>query len=391
MKARYKYLLIGILFGCAFPMGAITLEKILNPRYSIIELHKNNPLLYMIDSAPFILGIFSMIGGLYYEKSLEVQEALKSSYNRLRKLSQVIKNDAEELAESGGFIHRDTNRLHEKSKDIYLSADSITKATLKQESETKALRKTFNNYNDRIIEQESYLKDLNEDLKAIEDLQLKVSHSIDHLEKQSLETVKESKFVTDIVEETHRRANNVRTASHQIQSIAEDTNLLALNASIEAARAGESGKGFAVVADEIRKLSLETSRFSSTIVEEIEALVLASNHAKEKIRDIDGSIQEQRNQVNILDDSLMAMNKETAVMKALASKLNETSAVMHNSKDTIDHSIDVLNEKTQETAKECDVILPIIDDENDLVSEINKVADSLVTIADSLKNTVTDL
>jgi methyl-accepting chemotaxis protein len=110
------------------------------------------------------------------------------------------------------------------------------------------------------------------------------------------DTLSRMRSIADSVRETAHKVQELGARSDQIgkivgviDDIADQTNLLALNAAIEAARAGEQGRGFAVVADEVRKLAERTTKATKEIAEMIEAVQGETRTAVEKMRS--GTVQ----------------------------------------------------------------------------------------------------
>ena len=310
------------------------------------------------------------------------------------------------LDEKLGEVVRDTKKmtaeLSDSSMNLSTSSDQASQASNQVSSAVNDIAKGATNQADSVQNASNDTSSMDSDIDQISEnvTQLKeyASEMRDSCDK-TVEAInlltRQSENVTDSVNEigntinsTNESVQDIARFSDAITDIANQTNLLSLNASIEAARAGEAGRGFAVVADEIRDLADQSKNSADEISSIVEKLLADSESSVANMGRLTDSfnIQEEKlsttkDEMNIMIDKVKSVADSVEVIAGRVEGLS-------SSKTSLTDIISDLSAISQENAASTEETNASMEELASTFAVINEAAVSLKQLAENLKKTV---
>lgn len=251
-----------------------------------------------------------------------VKQGSNTMDNLAKELDAAVAESAQLLDSAGDTVGSLESTLEQQNQKISMNNSSLRNILIS----IRALNGQINSQSSSVAEASSSLDKMQEHLVAISSNTNRVNSHMDEL----FTAVESVRLLQDelgqLVGATSGKSDSLTMVNEAIEAIADQTNLLAMNAAIEAAHAGDTGKGFAVVADEIRKLSEE----SSAQLKESKDNITAINTSIASIVQLTNKLEKVVEDIFQKANNVHRLSQENGA--AITSNLNEISLILNDVK-----------------------------------------------------------
>ena len=212
---------------------------------------------------------------------------------QLVKILTKVHEGSAALLKAGNELSDMTNQTSQTADEISRAVEDISRGAVSQADEIENVSGNIISIGEEIAGIVNGVTELDHTSEEMEASRSSTMTIVDALSVSNQKTLDAIAKIGEQIKTTNDSANKIDEAIQIITSIAEETNLLSLNASIEAARAGDQGKGFAVVANQIQKLAEQSNDSSQKIAETIAQLIQDSNKTVDVMQEVEQIINEE--------------------------------------------------------------------------------------------------
>lgn len=301
--------------------------------------------------------------------------------NSIQEVSEQVAGSSEELAQSSDEVKIGAHQIAETMQEL-------AEGTEKQANNSVELASIMNSFSTNVSHMNEKGKNMSVYSNQVQTLTQEGSQLMDNSTTQMKTIDKIVSGAVGKVESLSTKSKEISKLVQVINEIADQTNLLALNAAIEAARAGEHGKGFAVVADEVRKLAEQVSfsvkdisEIVTKIQDETEQVTLSLQSGYKEVTKGTHQIGQTEETFHKINTAIVSMNDN---IKDVVNSLNDFS----DSTIKINTAIDDIASISQESAAGVEETTATVEQTASSMQELNNSSEELAKLAEKLNQQV---
>ncbi len=312
-------------------------------------------------------------------------KALAKLTDKLRDVIGQVKNSADTLLTAGEDLHELATHTEVTANEISHAVDDVSHGAVSQAEDIENATLSVGEMGttiEMIVSKVDNLNKTSDDMKTAGDDASKIIVELSDASEKTFEAIK---LIEKQVYLTDDSVNKIKEAVTLIASIAEETNLLSLNASIEAARAGEAGKGFAVVASEIQKLADESNKSATTIAEVINVLSSESQNTVHAVNEMAGIMKETQEKLKDTQTQFNGVSKGIESSHIEISDIKEESEVCDQARVKVIDVIQNLSAVSEENAAATEETMASMQELNATIDTMAEKSTNLRRLAEDLE------
>jgi methyl-accepting chemotaxis protein len=323
-------IIVGLLAGIviSLTMGLVIANSIVKPVYQVVDMIKD-----------IAQGEGDLTKRLHVSCRDEICELATWFNTFVDKLHDIISQ-----------VAYNTEQLASAATEISSSAEQLSTGAKEQTNQTSQVSAAVEEMTATIVESAKNTAEASEKAKSAAEISQEGSRHAADTSNGMKEIVNSSNVTAKNIEGLAIKATAIGEIIKVIDDIADQTNLLALNAAIEAARAGEQGRGFAVVADEVRKLAERTTKATKEVAETIKGIQVDVSVTNNQITDSQKYVSVGRELVDKTNNSLTEIYSSIETVQEMMRQLATASEEQSAAAEQIAKSIESVNRITKESA-----------------------------------------